>query len=511
MICLALTGPTLAENFRLLQTHAAHIDLAELRIDLLAPGEQVMLSEFLEMVAHVPGGREGTKLPIIGTVRRDVDGGSYTGAEQERQTLLEQVIGSGFTYVDLEADLRESAAGQALADRARSVGCEIIRSIHDLVAQPTDPAAVVRRLCDDGREIARLAVTPRSTSDLVALLRAADDTPDVRKILTGMGPHGNPLRILSRRFGSMFTYVDDSGNERSVTPYIGPQEMDQLYRFRDISSETRIFGIIGSPIAHSRSPEYHNRRFAADRLDACYLSFLVDDVSSFFQLAALLPVCAFSVTSPHKEAVLPFLAEVDAGTTAAGSCNTIVPRVGAGPTGEKREWAGVNTDVPGFLGPLLDELGEIGAGRGATVIGAGGAARAVVFALLGEGLRVLVVNRSSGRATGLVSDLQAIVAGRGTGVPASLRARALSPDTDITGYRDVIVQTTNLGMHGAGDPAPWLEFDGSELVYDIVYTPPETPFILRARAAGCRTVTGDRMFRAQAEAQYKLFSLLAVS
>jgi 3-dehydroquinate dehydratase / shikimate dehydrogenase len=511
MICLALTRATLAENLNLLRTHASHIDMAELRIDLLEPLEQAELSGFAERVAHALGDRDGRILPLIGTVRRREDGGGFSGAEDDRLRLLDQAIVSGIAYVDLEEDLRESAGGAALVERARSAGCEIIRSAHDLVAQPADPAAAIRRLSDRGREIARLVVAPRSTSDLVAILKAADDTRDVRKILVGMGPHGNPLRVLSRRFGSMLTCVCDPVAAQSDPGNIGPEEMDCLYRFRAISPETRIFGIIGFPISHSRSPEYHNGRFAEDRIDARYLSFHVDEVLSFFELAALLPVWAFSVTSPHKEAVLPFLAEVDTGTTAAGSCNTIVPRNSAVPLDHPRTWAGVNTDVPGFRAPLLDELGQRAAGGGATVIGAGGAARAVVFALLGEGMRVLVLNRSSDRAAALVSDLQAIVARRGDGSPVSLTARSLTEDTSLSGYRDVIVQTTNLGMHGSGDPAPWLEFDGSELAYDIVYTPPETPFILRARAAGCRTVTGDRMFRAQAEAQYHLFSRLAVS
>ena len=511
MICLALAGTTIADNLALLKAHASRVDLAELRIDLLDADEKAAHIEFPALAARVQGGRAGRKLPLIGTVRRASDGGCFEGSEDERHRLLDRAIAAGFSYVDLEADLRESPAGQALAERARLAGCEIIRSFHDPVSQPADLAAVVRRLSDGGREIAKLAVTPGSTSDLVALLEAGDSTRDVRKILVGMGPYGTPSQILSRRFGSILAYVSDRGTVQAAPGHIDPEQMDSLYRFRGISPNTRIFGIIGNPISHSRSPEYHNRRFAADRIDACYLSFLVDDVRSFFVLAARLPIRGFSVTLPHKQAVLPFLSEVDAGTTAAGSCNTIVPRAAGVPPGGPANWAGLNTDVAGFLAPLQDQLGVAAVGKGATVIGAGGAARAIVFALLREGMRVLVLNRSADRATRLVSDLQALVADRGGGSFASLTARALSADTNLAGYRDVIVQTTSLGMHGTGDPAPWLEFDGSELVYDIVYTPAETPFILRARAAGCRTVTGDRMFEAQADAQYHLFSRLAVS
>lgn len=493
MICLSLAEATLRENLALLQSHVDLVDMAELRVDLLAAGERAAITGFPGTVKQALG----RALPLICTVRRVLDGGSYVGAESDRLKLLEDGITAGFAYMDLELDLRESPAGKAVGARARAAGCEVIRSIHDPVGQPANAAAIVRRLSDGGREIAKLAVTPRSTADLVKLLEAADLTRDTRKILIGMGPHGIPARILSRRFGSLLTYVSDPE----------AAELMALYRFRDITPDTRFFGVIGFPIAHSRSPEYHNRRFAADRLNARYLPVLVDDVAAFFELAERLPFRGVSVTIPHKQAVLPFLADVDAGTTAAGSCNTLVRRDVDTPM----EWLGVNTDMPGFLAPLREAFGKVPPGMGVTVIGAGGAARAVVYALLQEGARVLVVNRSADRAAGLVSDLQPFVLERGAAPSASLRAGPLAPDTDVAGYRDVIVQTTSVGMHGVGDPAPWLEFDGSELVYDIVYTPPDTPIIVRARSAGCRTVTGDLMFDAQADAQYRLFSRLALS
>ena len=503
MICLSLTEATFRESLALLQSHADLVDVAELRVDLLVAGERAAITGFPGTVKQALG----RALPLICTVRRASDGGSYVDSESDRLRLLEEGITAGFAYVDLESDLRESPAGRAVGDRARAAGCEVIRSIHDPVGQPADPAVIVRRLSDGGREIAKLAVTPRSTADLVKLLEAADLTRDVRKILIGMGPHGIPTRILSRRFGSLLTYASDPEAVQAAPGHIGPADLGTLYRFGDITPDTRFFGIIGSPIAHSRSPQYHNRRFAADRLNARYLPILVDDVAAFFELADRLPFHGVSVTIPHKQAVLPFLAEVDAGTTAAGSCNTLVRRGADAPT----EWLGVNTDVPGFLAPLREAFGKVPPGMGVTVIGAGGAARAVVYALLQEGARVLVMNRSADRAADLVSDLQPFVLERGAVPSASLRAGSLTPDMDLAGYRDVIVQTTSVGMHGVGDPAPWLEFDGSELVYDIVYTPPDTPIIVRARSAGCRTVTGDLMFDAQADAQYRLFSRLALS
>jgi 3-dehydroquinate dehydratase/shikimate dehydrogenase len=182
-------------------------------------------------------------------------------------------------------------------------------------------------------------------------------------------------------------------------------------------------------------------------------------------------------------------------------------------------WRGMNTDVPGIQKPLSRVLRQSPSGAGATVIGAGGAARAAAFALLQMGMRVLILNRTARRAMHLAKDLADLLglereppdgSPTGTDKPRVL-AGELSPAADLYGHRDVIVQTTSVGMHGEGDPAPWLRFYGDELVFDIVYTPPETPFVMRSRAAGCRTITGDAMFEAQAEAQYEVFSRLAAS
>ena len=525
MICLALTCSTVNENLALLKTHASRIDLAELRIDLLSTDQEEGIADFPDQVSRLFSSDAKRVLPLIGTVRRVADGGSFRKSESERLELLSRVISAGYSYVDLESDLRESPAGATLANRARAAGCRVIRSVHDTRSQPGDAASLLRQLSDEGREIAKLAVTPGSSADLLALLAAADETSDVEKILIGMGPFGVASRILSQRFGSLLTYVSDPDAVQAAPGHIGPEQMECLYRFRDITPETRYFGVIGSPISHSRSPEYHNGRFSDDRINARYLPFLVDDLPPFLELAQRLPLDGFSVTIPHKSAVLPFLASVDDGTTAAGSCNTVVAQAGAAPSGEVRLWSGVNTDVPGFLAPLHEEMGTGLAGKGATVIGAGGAARAIVFVLVRAGMRVLVLNRSPDRATQLADDLRAVAVGRGdpdarsltadppsliAGSP-SLTAGALSPETRLDDHRDLIVQTTSLGMHGKGNPVPWLEFRGNEVVYDIVYTPPETPLIVRARLAGCRTITGDRMFAAQADAQYQLFSRLAVS
>jgi 3-dehydroquinate dehydratase/shikimate dehydrogenase len=493
MICLSLTAPTLAANLELLRIHASRIDLAELRADLLDPGETGSVPGFPAQVAKMLG----RDLPLICTARIAGDGGAWDRPESERLALLGAGISAGYDFVDLEMQLRESDEGRGLAELARRTGTTVIRSLHVLAGQPDNPAAVLRDLARVTGEVPKLAVMPGSTRALLDLLRAADSCDVSPRILIGMGEFGTATRILSRRFGSMLTYTSDPTTVQAAPGHIGPAALTDLYRHGSIDDRTHAFAVIGSPISHSRSPEYHNRRLAADGINAVYLPVLVDDVASFMELAELLPVSGFSVTIPHKESVLPFLSETDEGVRATGSCNTVLR------SGET--WRGINTDVPGFSRPLESALRrrrELRPGaerpvdsRGATVIGAGGAARAVVHALLQLGCRVHVINRSVDRAVSLAKTFP--------GSPVT--AGPLERSNELADYRDIIVQTTSVGMHGSGDPVPWLEFCGEEIVYEIVYTPPETPLVKRAQEAGCTVLTGDLMFKSQADAQYRAF------
>ncbi|MFW6288483.1 MAG: shikimate dehydrogenase family protein, partial [Spirochaetota bacterium] len=251
-----------------------------------------------------------------------------------------------------------------------------------------------------------------------------------------------------------------------------------------------------NPIVYSKSPQYHNARFAEDGIDACYVPVLVDEVDAFFELSELVPVYGFSVTIPHKVSVMRHLTERGEDVQAAEACNTVV-RAQSG-------WRGVNTDVIGFLAPLEEVLSRQLAGCRVLVIGAGGAARGVVYALLSHGAEVHLWNRTTSRAEELAEDLGSLVGSR----VKVLHGEGSSAVADLPTV-DVVVNTTNVGMHGEGDPAPWYAFGGHEVVYDIVYTPAETPMIARAAEAGCRVVTGDRMFAAQAAAQYELYRVLA--
>ena len=451
--------------------------MAELRVDCLSAREAGRAKEFPRLV----------DIPVILTVRRRMDGGCFAGNERERVGLLERLSAGGFAYVDLEWDL----AAPGLEATIAGTGARIIRSFHDFTGVPPDLAGRVRALASARGEIPKAAVMPNGTADLARLLSAFEQLRGLEKIFLGMGDVGFPTRVLATRLGSFLSYASPPGT--AIAPgQLDPATLEGTYRFRSLGPGTALYGVIGNPVMHSRSPLIHNLGFAALGIDAVYLPFVVDELEPFWRIADTLELRGLSVTVPHKRAVLDRVATPDERVVAAGACNTMVRREGRGP------WTGANTDIPGFIGPLCAALGgKVPRGLAATVIGAGGAARAVVRALVESGARVLVLNRSPERGSALA---------RAFSIPCA--------GLDEAGYRlaegfaDLVVQTTSAGMtpDAGADPASGLRFTGREIVYELVYSPPETAFLRRAIDAGCRVVRGVQMLNAQAFEQFRLFT-----
>ena len=451
--------------------------MLELRVDRLLPAERAHAGRLPRLV----------NLPVILTVRRAGDGGGFTGEERERCALLERLAGEGFAYVDIE----EGLSAPRLAERMKAAGARTIRSFHDLTGVPLDLRRRIERLAKRPGEIPKAAVTPRSCAELVRLLRAMVEIEGSPKVLLGMGEIGFPTRVLASKFGSAWCYASPE-TDRAAPGQVDPASLEDIYRFRSIGPDTAVFGVIGNPVMHSRSPLIHNRGFEALGIDAVYLPFQVPDLDAFWDAADLLGIRGLSVTVPHKKAVLARLSDSDPLVKGTGACNTITRTQVPGP------WQGTNTDVAGFIGPLREAFGgKVPQGLGATVIGAGGAARAVIHALGGLRARVLVLNRTPEHARA-VAEPSGVEHG-GLDAPGMIAAQRFS---------DLVVQTTSVGMapDTDQDPAPDLHFDGKELVYELIYAPRVTRFVQRALKTGCRVVYGRQMLISQAMEQFRLFS-----
>lgn len=251
----------------------------------------------------------------------------------------------------------------------------------------------------------------------------------------------------------------------------------------------RLYGIIGHPLAQTLSPLLHNWGFARLGLPASYLAFPTPPGRLGEVMAAVraLPVSGLSVTIPHKEALLPLLDEVTDLARSVGAVNTLFWREG--------RLVGHNTDVEGFTAPLRVLAGAGASLDSALVLGAGGAARAVMAGLaeLGAG-RVYVANRDPDRARSLAEEwgAQAVPWQERAGVDARL-----------------VVNSTPMGMAGKApdlSPIPPEFWRPGRIAYDLVYNPLRTLFLRQAEAGGAQTVDGLAMFAAQGAAQFRLWT-----
>lgn len=500
MICLTLTRPTLSEALDDLRRNLQWIDLAELRADRLQEPDAEVVARAPAEIARVAG--DGAAPACILTVRRPADGGSWAGSEEDRLRFIEHALADGgFDYVDLELDLAGTDAGDRLRRQALAAGTRVIRSVHDFDGMPADLGELYGRLGARREEIPKIAVTPKGSADLDALVALLLDGGPRERIIIGMGPAGFPTRVAAPRLGGFLSYASADTNPDVVAApgHVTPEILVDTYRYREQRPETVVFGIIGNPVLHSASPAYHNAQFREKNLNAVYIPFEVDDLDAFFRTAERLGVRGLSVTVPHKEAVIAYLDETEESVVPVGACNTVLD------TGGRRR--GLNTDVPGFMLPLERAIGASGPeafdGMRATVIGAGGAARAVVFGLLGAGVRICIVNRTPERAERMGAEIaDALGAERPTVAPLDASSVPLIEENAA-----LIVQTTSVGMEPnvSEDPLSFYEFRGHEIAYDLVYAPEQTRFLTRAAAAGCLTVSGRRMFEEQALAQASYF------
>lgn len=451
-ICATVTAST-TSGLRARRDHQPGADLVELRLDSLARPD-------------VAGALADRRQPVVVTCRPSWEGGEFTGSEDERRRLLLEACAQGAEYVDVEG--RAAFADDVIATRR---GRGVVLSFHAFDGVPADLEDRYRAMRASGAEVVKVAVTVDSLRDSlrVAALGAGEEP----RVLIGMGTSGVASRVLAGRLGSCWTYAGDG-----VAPgQIDLERMREQFAVHRVSEKTAVYGVLGAPVGHSISPAMHNAGFRAAGIDAVYLPLEAADIDDFADFARAVHLRGASVTAPFKEAAAARVTVCDAIGRAVGSVNTL--RV------EDGEWHGINTDVPGFLEPLAKRM--VLSGVRASILGAGGSARAVALALRQQHADVTVCARRPERAASVARTIGA----------------AAAPLPPRSGSWDLLVNTTPVGTFPdvGRSPLPDGPFDG-RLVYDLVYNPGTTRLMADAARAGCETIGGLDMLVAQAERQF---------
>ena len=459
-LCETVTGRSMAE---LLTARDAAVSgtMVELRLDGVANLD----------VARALAGR---RMPAVVTCRAMWEGGNFDGSEEERRAILTSALDLGAEFVDVEWRAVEGwPTGIAFNDLVRRSPERIVVSSHDFDGVPSDLESRARAMRATGAGTIKVAVLVSRVSQTLGLKAIAKDGPAV---VIGMGELGIASRLLAGRFGSRWTYAGSG-----VAPgQIPARQMIADYGFCGVSESTRIFGVVSTNALHSVSPVMHNAGFQAAGIDAVYVPLPVHDFSDFLSFADGMGVEGASVTIPFKLDALRVAASSDALTQQVGAANTL-RKTGAG-------WEATNTDVEGFLQPLGVAWNASMDGVRASVLGAGGAARAVIVALASKGAQVTVHARRDEQAQGLASSF-------------NVGASAYPPES---GSWDVLVNCTPLGgaSRRSESPMPADRLTG-RLVYDLTYGQGEATLLRDARSAGLKTLDGLSMLVAQAERQFE--------
>jgi len=448
----------------------------ELRLDYLQ-GNTQLESQLHQMLLrlHFP--------PTIATCRRTEAGGLFKGTVAEQVQVLTTAVQAGCQWVDLEMESVKAAGAAVLRNFSPA---RLIVSHHSQRRNPP-LGEVYRRLARLPVDVVKVASRARYLSDNLKVRRLlktyARRTPKLAAL--AMGSSGMPSRLLGLYWGGLFTYASPGNHQAAASGQLPADVLHTVYRVERLDRHTQLYGVVGSHASISLSPAMQNAAFQAKHQNAAFLPCETTQLSDFLSFAREMEFLGFSVTMPYKRAILRCLDWVDPLATRIGACNTVAIQQG--------KWMGWNTDAAAVVEVLTKRLRL--AGSRILILGAGGAARAAAYAVRAEGAEVVIAARREQLARRLAGGLGAQV------VPWE-SAESLEVDA--------VINATPVGMYPHVDTAP---IDLARLrvrvVFDMVYYPLETRFLLQARGRGLTVITGLEMLVAQGARQFEIWTGLA--
>ncbi len=482
-ICVPVCARGIDEMRDAVARAAEVADIVELRLDCLddAGAASRVLDHSLSR-----------KRPLVLTLRSAEQGG-HTAIDYDGRRRFWSSLKPPATecFFDLEYDLVQDLSS---VEEFQPDWKQLICSHHDFNGVPPDLERIYEAMAATPAGVIKIAVQANDATDCLLIFKLLEraQLENRELIAIAMGPAGIMTRVLGPSRGSFLTYGSLDDENATAPGQLTARELRDVYRIERIDSDTEVMGIVGNPVSQSWSPLIHNAALADADINGVYLPFQTQDVAQFMRRMVhpqtrelAWNLSGLSVTIPHKSTVTPLLDWVDETAKQIGAVNTIVVR------GEQLQ--GYNTDASGFMAPLLNRFGPLANARCA-VIGAGGAARAALWALVNEDASVALFARNMDRAAITAKDFD-------------VSCHQLS-GADFAGF-EIVVNATSLGMFGATQemtPVAAAQLRGVRLAYDLVYNPIETVFLREAHAAGCDTLTGIEMLIAQGAEQFRLWT-----
>jgi 3-dehydroquinate dehydratase/shikimate dehydrogenase len=474
----------------------AGADIIELRVDYLDGLNASMVNQ---LITSVKGSGESS---VLVTCRDSTEGGTGAHLVDLRIQVLTEAVKEGADFIDVEFQNYQQEKIHRKTKQALDANpnTRLILSAHDFEGKFDS----INDLYNDIRNVESSAVpklvyTANHINDCFEALDLLHEAKG-KLIAFCMGQAGLISRILAKKLGSFLTFASLDEISATAPGQLTAGVLKELYRFDSINDETEIFGVMGSPVAHSASPVVFNACFEKSDMNKLYLPLLIEDGQGEFNdfmdnvlARPWLDFRGFSVTIPHKQNALDYAKEhggfVEPLALRIGAVNTLV-------VDNDGNLSAYNTDYTGALDAIIQTLGiEMKDLKDlpVTVIGAGGVSRAVVAGLTDIGTKVMIYNRTIDKGMRLAEEFGCQFAGL-DGLP-NLDAKLL-------------INCTSLGMHPDVDatavPKEYLK--KNMVVFDTVYNPAETRLLKEAKEIGAITIDGLSMFVNQAAQQYKLFT-----
>lgn len=481
-ICISVCAQTADELINQIKRAEKLADIIEIRFDCVPESE---LKAARRKISQLK-----CKKPFLVTFRPQEQGGKREITARERNCFWSSVGGNCW------ADLEEDIAGnnfQRLFDKR-------IGSFHDFSDAPENLDKIYQRLKAKNVDIVKIAVSAEDVADSIAvwklLKKARKENEQIVPI--AMGEAGKWTRVLGLAHGAPLVYAALEAGGETAPGQFSAQDLTEVYRVRELSAHSEIYGVIGNPVAHSLSPFMHNAAFRFHRLDAVYIPFQVENLDEFIKKFVKretreieLNFRGFSVTIPHKQAIIKHLNFIDETARKIGAVNTVKI--------EGDKLYGFNTDAQGFIEPLQNAYGDLKGAR-AAIFGGGGAARGGVYALKKAGAKVTIFARNFEKAKNLAEEFE-----------VEFNESLAADDERRFDDFDIVVNATPLGLKGAFEgetPAVAAQIENVKLVYDLIYNPLETEFIRQAQKANVPTLGGLSMLAAQGAEQFKIWTQL---
>lgn len=463
MICVSIAPTNMKEARTLLKRAGKLADVVEIRVEKIVGLDiQKLLSQ--------------PRPDVIITNRPSKN---YT--EKDRIALFYKAIQAGAEYVDFEMEAGKAAIFELLRF-AIMHDSQVILSYHRFSDTTLTIMGKYFSLQEARPNIIKLVTFANDICDnlvIFKLLKRAE-TWHQRMSSFCMGEKGEISRILAPRFGGYITYTSLNEGDETAPGQIPVKKLLDVYNYRAINRETKIFGLVGNPVSHSQGIYVHNKYFKKNNLNAVYVNFFAKDFEKFFRAYSQL-IQGISITLPHKLKAAKFLKKLSDEARATLSVNTIIK--------EADGLRGYNTDalaaVKIFRGKFIN--------KSVAILGTGGTARSAIYAAKKCGGNVHIFGRNLQKAKVLASKFDC----------------EYSPFDEIQKIKemDVIINTTPVGMEPNIDasPIPQELLTKQMLVVDFVYTPKITKLLNDAHQCGCQIIHGTKIFEAQAKLQQELF------